>query len=240
MSIFWIRIIATVTMLIDHVGSFHPFEGWEYLRMIGRISFPLYALMLAQGFIHTRSKQKYLLRMLILAIVTQPIYTYCFYADAWKWDEWNILFTLSVGLICMWLLEIGMKAAQKRKTAWWLYCFALCAAVCCIMYAADYLGVDYGWMGIALILLLYLTAEHKWAWCPIILLFAFRYQLTTGAWDEPVYQRAIFAAVALLPMLLYNGEPGPKPKSKFGAALLKYGFYLFYPLHLAVLALVFR
>ena len=240
LSIFWIRIIATVTMLIDHVGSFHPFEGWEYLRMIGRISFPLYALMLAQGFIHTRSKQKYLLRMLLLAFVTQPIYTYCFYADAWKWDELNILFTLSVGLICMWLLEIGMKTAKKRKTAWWLYCFALCAAVCCIMYAADNLGADYGWMGIALILLLYLTAEHKWAWCPIILLFAFRYQLTTGAWDEPVYQRAIFAAVALLPMLLYNGEPGPKPKSKFGSALLKYGFYLFYPLHLAVLALIFR
>ena len=73
-----------------------------------------------------------------------------------------------------------------------------------------------------------------------MLLFAFRYQLTTGAWDEPVYQRGIFAAVALLPMLFYNGEPGPKPQSKCGTALLKYGFYLFYPLHLAVLALVFR
>ena len=72
-----------------------------------------------------------------------------------------------------------------------------------------------------------------------MLLFAFRQQLLTGAWDEPVYQRGIFAAVALIPMLLYNGKPGPKPKSKWGAALLKYGFYLFYPLHLAVLALVF-
>ena len=39
---------------------------------------------------------------------------------------------------------------------------------------------------------------------------------------------------------LYNGEPGPKPKSKWGSALLKYGFYLFYPLHRAVLALIFR
>lgn len=240
MNILILKIVAAVTMLIDHIGSFVPFAGWEYMRMIGRISFPLYAFMLVQGFLHTRSKWKYLLRMIVLAIVTQPIYTYCFYADAWKWDSLNILFTLSAGLCCMWLLEVGRQVAQKRKKAWWLCGLALCAAVCGIIWIADSAGVDYGWLGMLLILLLYLTAEHKWAWCPIMLLFAFRRQLLTGAWDEPVYQRGIFAAVALIPMLLYNGKPGPKPKSKWGAALLKYGFYLFYPLHLAVLAIIFR
>lgn len=239
MTIFVIKIIAALSMLIDHIGSFQPFEGWEYMRMIGRVSFPLYAFMLAQGFLHTRSKWKYLARMLVLAFVTQPIYTYCFYADTWKWDSLNILFTLSVGLACMWLLQIGKETAQKRKTAWWLGFLALCAAVCGIILASDALGVDYGWMGVMLTLLFYLTANVKWTWCPIMLLFAFRQQLTTGAWDEPVYQRGIFAAVALLPMLLYNGKPGPKPESKWGAVLLKYGFYLFYPLHLLVLALVF-
>ncbi len=240
MSILWIKIIATVTMLIDHIGSFAPFEGWEYLRMIGRVSFPLYAFMLAQGFIHTRSKQKYLLRILVLALLTQPIYTYSFYGDAWKWDSLNILFTLSAGLVCMWLLQIGKEAAQKRKKAWWLACLALCAAVCGIIWAADLLGMDYDRMGVLLTVLLYLTADCKWAWCPIMLLFAFRYQLTTGAWDEPVYQRGIFAAVAFLPMVFYNGKPGPKPQSKWSSALLKYGFYAFYPVHLAVLAIIFR
>ncbi len=240
MSILVLKIIAAATMLIDHIGAFQPFEGWKFMRMVGRISFPLYAFMLAQGFIHTRSRWKYLVRMLVLAIATQPIYTYCFYGDAWKWDSLNILFTLSVGLVCMWLLQIGREMAQKRKRAWWLICLALCAAVCGIIWTADLAGVDYGWMGVLLTVLLYLTADFKWAWCPIMLLFAFRQQLTTGAWDEPVYQRGIFAAVAFLPMVFYNGKPGPKPKSKWGAALLKYGFYLFYPLHLAVLALVFR
>ena len=240
MSIFWIKIIAALTMLIDHIGSFQPVVGWEHMRMIGRVSFPLYAFMLAQGFMHTRSKWKYLLRMLILAVVTQPIYTYCFYGDAWKWDSLNILFTLSAGLVCMWLLEIGRDAAKKRKTAWWLYCFALCVATCTIIWVTDFLGVDYGWTGILLPVLLYLTADFKWVSIPIVTLFALRNQLMTGTWDEPVYTRSIFSVVALLPMLLYNGKPGPKPKSKWGAALLKYGFYLFYPLHLAVLALVFR
>ena len=240
MNILYIKIIAAVTMLIDHVGSFRPFAGWEHMRMIGRVSFPLYAFMLAQGFLHTRSRWKYLARMLVLAFVTQPIYTWCFYGDTWRWNNLNILFTLSVGLVCMWLLQIGKDTAQKRKKAWWLICIAMCAATCCIIWAADLAGVDYGWMGVLLTVLLYLTADCKWAWCPILLLFAFRQLLMSWDWDEPVYLRGIFAAVAFLPMVFYNGKSGPKPKSKWGASLLKYGFYLFYPLHLAVLALIFR
>ena len=91
LSIFWIKIIAMVTMLIDHIGSFTPFEGWEYWRMIGRVSFPLYAFMLAQGFLHTKSRWKYLLRMAVLAVLTQPVYTYCFYG---KWFKWTWKFQL--------------------------------------------------------------------------------------------------------------------------------------------------
>ena len=240
MSIFWIKIIASISMVIDHIGSFQPFEGWEYMRMIGRIAYPLYAFMLVQGFLHTRSKWKYLLRILALAFITQPIYTYCFDGDAWKWDSLNILFTLGAGLCGMWLIELGKRTAQKRNKAWWLACLALCAAVGSIALAADPLGMDYGWEGVLLMLLLYVTAAYKWACIPIVTLFALRKPLQTGAWDNPVYQRAMFSVVAIIPMLLYNGKPGPKPKSKWGAALYKYGFYLFYPLHLAVLALIFR
>ena len=240
MSIFWIKIIAMVTMLIDHVGSFAPFEGWEYWRMIGRVSFPLYAFMLAQGFLHTRSRWKYLVRLAVLAVLTQPIYTYCFYGEWLKWDELNILFTLSAGLVAMWLLELGKKAVQKRgKRGAWVG-LLLCLAAGAVVTAAELAGVDYGWEGVLLILLLYATANFKWACIPIVTLFAMRYQLQTGVWNEPVYSRSLFSVVAILPMLLYNGKPGPKPKSKWGAVLYKYGFYAFYPLHLLVLALIFR
>ena len=239
MSILWIKIIAAVTMLIDHIGSFKPFAGWEYMRLIGRVSFPLYAFMLAQGFLHTRSRWKYLARLLGLAFVTQPIYTYCFYQDAWKWDSLNALFTLSAGLGTIWLCDLAKTYAQKRTANGWLTGILLCAAAGCLVWLSDTLGVDYGWYGVLLMLLLYATAAWKWAWIPIVTLFALRNQLTTGVWDEPVYLRSIFSIVALVPMLLYNGKPGPKPKSKWGAALLKYGFYAFYPLHLLVLAMIF-
>ncbi len=239
MHIFWIKIIAMVTMLIDHTAAVGAFPGWEIWRMIGRVSFPLYAFMLAQGFLHTRSRWKYLLRLLAFAVITQPIYTYCFDGVWWSLDGLNILFTLSAGLCAMWLLELGKRTAQKKGKAWWLWALLLCAVSVAVVYAADLAGVDYGWMGVVLILLFYLFAQSKWAWCPIAMLFAYRYQLTTGAWEEPVYQRGIFAAVAFIPMVLYNGQPGPKPQSKVWAAVVKYGFYAFYPLHLLVLAIIF-
>ena len=240
MSIFWIKIIASISMLIDHIGCFQPFEGWEYMRMIGRVAYPLYAFMLVQGFIHTRSRWKYLVRILLLALLTQPIYTYCFNGTWWKWDSLNILFTLAAGICGMWLIELGKQIAQTRKRAWWLACFALCAAVGCIACQATPLGMDYGWEGVLLMLLLFITVEYKWACIPIVTLFALRKPLQTGAWDEPVYQRAMFSVVAIIPMLLYNGKPGPKPQSKWAAALLKYGFYLFYPLHLLILAMILQ
>lgn len=239
MSIFWIKIIAMTTMLIDHIAAVGAFPGWEIWRMIGRVSFPLYAFMLVQGFVHTRSRWKYLVRLLSLAVISQPIYTFCFHDTWWKWDHLNILFTLSAGLSAMWLLELGKRVAQKRGKAWWLYSLLLCISGLAVVLAADLLGADYGWMGIVLMLLFYVTADAKWAWCPIAMLFAYRYQLTTGAWDEPVYQRGIFAAVAFIPLVFYNGEIGPKPQSKLWAAVVKYGFYAFYPLHLLVLAMVF-
>ena len=240
MSIFWIKIIASVTMLIDHIGSFQPFHGWEYMRTIGRVAYPLYAFMLVQGFMHTRSRWKYLLRLFVLALISQPIYTYCFDGTWWEWDSPNILFTLCAGLCGMWLMELGKQLAQERRSAWWFACIVLSAAVGGIVYLADALNLDYGWEGVLLILLLYLTAAYKWACIPIVTLFSLRKPLQTGAWDEPVYQRAMFSVVAIIPMLLYNGTSGPKPQSKWGAAIYKYGFYLFYPLHLVVLALFFR
>ena len=239
LSIFLIKIIAMITMLIDHIAAVGLFDGWEIWRMIGRVAFPLYAFMLAQGFLHTRSKWKYLLRLGVFALLSQPIYTYCFEDVWWDWNGLNIMFTLFAAFCGMWLLDLGKKAAQKRAKGWWLVALLFCAAACGVVLLAELAGVDYGWEGVVLILLFYITAEYKWAWCPIAMLFAYRYQLLLGAWDEPVYQRGIFAAVAFIPMVFYNKKPGPKPQSKAWAAVVKYGFYAFYPLHLAVLAVVF-
>lgn len=70
MSSFWIKIIATITMLIDHIG-FVLFPENILLRIIGRVSMPLFAFQIAVGFEKTKSREKYILRMLIFALVSQ-------------------------------------------------------------------------------------------------------------------------------------------------------------------------
>lgn len=84
---FVLRIIAIITMTLDHIGVFlmtYPLSSGQFFtgevfRLIGRIAFPLFALMLAEGMRHTRSKEKYLLRIfgIYLAItVAQTIINY--------------------------------------------------------------------------------------------------------------------------------------------------------------------
>jgi len=94
-----LEIIAMATMLIDHIGAVF-FPELVFLRIIGRISFPIYCFLLVRGYHHTSSFRKYLLRLILLAIVSQPIYTRLF-------DEvrLNVIFTLAVCLIILKLLE---------------------------------------------------------------------------------------------------------------------------------------
>ena len=70
-----LKIIAIVTMLIDHIGYY--FENnmnntiYIILRIIGRISMPLFAYLLVQGFFYTQNLKKYILRIFVFAIITQ-------------------------------------------------------------------------------------------------------------------------------------------------------------------------
>ena len=68
MSIFWIKILAALSMLLDHMGLIlFPEVAW--LRIVGRLAFPLYALCIAEGFTHTRHRGKYFLRIFVLGVI---------------------------------------------------------------------------------------------------------------------------------------------------------------------------
>lgn len=105
--------IALVSMVIDHaaVGLIEQSElasgaAWSLcgtaMRLVGRVAFPLFAFMIAEGAAHTRDRRRYALRLLLLAVISEIPFdlvaggTWLFPADQ------NTVFTLLLGLLAVW------------------------------------------------------------------------------------------------------------------------------------------
>lgn len=94
-----LEIIAMVSMLVDHIGYiFFPEE--RYLRYIGRLAFPIYVYSLSLGYQRTRDIKNYMKRLFIIALVSQVPYSLAFISL-----QLNVVFTLLVGLLILWLLD---------------------------------------------------------------------------------------------------------------------------------------
>ena len=113
-----LKLIAIVSMLIDHIGgAFFPEVG--VFRWIGRLAFPIFCYCLTVGLLYTRDVKKYLLRLGLFALVSQPFYILAFHPIsefAANFTNWNIFFTLFLSLL-------GMYGLKERK--WWLFALAL-------------------------------------------------------------------------------------------------------------------
>ena len=76
----WLKVIAMVTMLFDHMAVFLPYFH-EYptlyfaMRTIGRTAFIIFAFLLAEGFIHTHNRRKYGRNLTIFALISQLPYS---------------------------------------------------------------------------------------------------------------------------------------------------------------------
>ncbi|MBR3312352.1 MAG: hypothetical protein IKG15_11100 [Solobacterium sp.] len=97
-------IIAAVTMLVDHAGLVF-FNNMPLMRGIGRISFPLYAFMIADGYAHVKEDPErlrfYLLRLILLALISELPYDNAFYGGFPNWDHQNVIFTLLLGFAAL-------------------------------------------------------------------------------------------------------------------------------------------
>lgn len=210
MTTFNIKLIAIITMVIDHIGLFF-FPNIIELRMIGRLSFPLFAWLIANGAYYTHNIKKYLMRILLLAFVSQIPYTLANrHADP-SFSNLNILFTLSLGL-----LAITVISKYKNKPLW-LLSVILCAA------AADMLRTDYGVFGVLSIVAFYLFFNNmKYLILSQALIFLLPMKYLFG----PVESLGLFSLIFIM---LYNKKEGPKTK---------YLFYIFYPLQYLVIYLI--
>ncbi len=95
MNSFQLKIIACILMAIDHIGAIIYTDNDLY-RVIGRLSFPIFAFLLTEGYMHTKNLKKYFLRLFIFAIIPQIPYSLAF-----GMDILNIFFTLFFGMLAI-------------------------------------------------------------------------------------------------------------------------------------------
>lgn len=262
MSALALRIIACVSMLLDHIGFFCNIEP---LRWIGRLAFPLYVFLMVNGFRHTKSRLRYALRFACFALVSQlPFHImHCYshtnpkYLSAIIWQhpelvfsKLNVMLTLLVGLLVIW----GTEALRKHKFIKW-FCFVPALAAWLAYYCGG-LQSDYGIKGVILALVFYLFDGKKlyerilmslgtFAAVFYDLLYRYAYCFLKGYWGSftmPSHWQVVqlFALLSLPLMFLYNGKPGKMPQNRIAKKSIQIGFYAFYPVHMLLLWLIFR
>lgn len=215
----FIKVVAIISMTFDHVGNVF-FPEYPVFRWIGRIAFPLFCYCLTVGMLYTHDIKKYVLRLSIFALISQPFWILAFNADDIIGNIFNlnIFFTLVVSLLTTW----GFK--EKK---WLLFIVGIVLL--------NVVNFDYAMTGPVLMLIFYLCRNRPW-------LGALIYTLTylpaiNGSMEDPLALKIgthaigfeIFALLAL-PFIYFHTNTKLK--------ISKWFFYIYYPAHLFVIFLL--
>ena len=211
-----IKILAIIFMTIDHVGLV-LFENNLILRSIGRLSYPLFAFMLAEGCFYTKNKLKHFLLVFILALVCQ-ITVFVYSGEV----QHNILITFSMAILVIYAYQVF----ENNKT--FISSFPLVISII-VVYGLNYIipsftktkgfNLDYRFMGAMLPLLIYMFKDFRLKLLVTAIgLVLLSLELGSIQW---------FSLLSLIILFFYDGKKG---KLK-----LKYMFYIYYPLHLLLI-----
>lgn len=231
---FSLHIMAMLFMLCDHLWG-TIVNGNDWLTCIGRLTFPIYAFMIVEGYFHTKDLKKYGKRLLLFAIISEIPFNLAMGSSLFYPLHQNVLWTF---LISIGLIHWNEKAKEKQR--WKRILTGL--ATLCIAYIGGILTfVDYYNAGILMVLTFYFFRGNKWwhylgqllcMWyinCEM--LGGFGYEISLFG-DTHFIARQGFALLALIPIWLYRGRQGYYSKK------LQLVYYWFYPLHLLILGLL--
>ncbi|MBO0438856.1 TraX family protein [Candidatus Enterococcus ikei] len=221
----WIAIIA---MTLDHTAKIFSFQlpitmsvpfgneqhtllesiqsVFPFFILIGRLAFPIFCFLLVEGLIHTSNTKKYLGRLFLFALISEVPYDLAFSHQFIDLESQNVFFTLVIGL----LVIIGLKnlTGYSIKNG-----FLFLGIVGVGIFFAEWMNTDYGgWIGVLLIVILYLFRDFPLLKCFLGALI--------------ISQNSLFGLLAFIPIYFYNGQRGKQ---------WKYFFYWFYPVHLLIL-----
>ena len=223
-----LKIIAMFAMLIDHIGMYF-FPKAYFLRVIGRLAFPIFAFMIAEGCRYTRNKLRYFLMILTLAIIVQLVY---YFAKGSLFMSVLVSFSLAIPMVyaLMHLKTLIYKKASINKIL--IGALALVLSIGLMVTVCLLVEVDYGILGCllpAFASILYvpkdIDSKHKKWDIPILRVLCFAVCCIALAIVKGKVNIYLMLAIPIL--VLYSG--------KRGRWNIKYLFYLFYPLHLVLL-----
>ncbi|WOO89219.1 TraX family protein [Mollicutes bacterium LVI A0078] len=215
MTNFQLKLIALITMTIDHIGfllvaPWSPY--YEPLRTVGRLSFVLFAFLVSEGMLHTKNKERYIATMFGFAFVIDIPRLFMGY-DYFP----NIFYTLGIGALAIYFIKHFNNIILQI------------ASVLALLYLTTAIGADYGAFGVMLIVTIDVsrTITSNVRVLREIVMAIFYYFLMI-VFMEPDIQ--MFGIYSFIIIMLYNGKRG------YYAPRLKYLIYIYYPLHLLILS----
>lgn len=218
-----LKLIAIISMLADHVNkaliypyleSNHGFLAFisDVFDIIGRIAFPLFCFMLVEGYFKTRNRKKYLLNLLLFGVISEVPFDMFTTASFFNMNWNNVMFTLALVLVTVWIIDTLKEKMQKRSKALWYLVSILIVLVMCIVSMS--LSLDYEHHAILIGYFFYLFHDMP------VFAIPFGY---ASMFKEP------WALLGFGLTLTYNGERGKQHKMLY---------YWFYPVHLLILGLL--
>lgn len=214
-----LKVIAVLSMVADHSAYYFLEENtvvYGMMRCFGRIAFPVFALLVAEGYFYTRNRMRYFLSLLAFAAISEMPWYLLNGADGTH----NVMFTLALGVAAMAVFD---RLKELKNVSLILVLFTALFA--------EISGMDYGWRGILMIFLFHLFGSlynrqrsNSQSARLLQLAFTFPFMAHYGITGTLLACSAIF---------LYDGTRG-----FIKGNLPKYGFYAFYPLHLMVIWLL--
>ena len=227
-----IKIIACILMAIDHIG-YHLFPDLLILRIIGRLSMPLFAFFIAEGCHYTKNKLKHFLLIAISGLLF--LLGVKIFAQFWYY---NIFLIFAISVLYIYLLQylkkISLSGNRKiLKTIFSTVFFLITVFIGYLLY--EEVAFEYGFSVMMLPVLISLVDLKKYIKHPSIKyidnlytrLLIMAIAMYPTCYDRAITEIQVYSYFSLIILLFYSGKAGTKK--------LKYFFYLFYPVHIILI-----
>ena len=212
-----LKIIAILTMIIDHIG--YSLGDYFYLRVIGRLSFPIFLFLIVEGYFKTKNYNKYLFRLLLLALISEIPFDLLINHKVFNPSLQNVVWLFALVLIMFKVFEYIKKIKEISIIKYLYYLLTICTMIAIVAV----LRIEYGVEGILLSSSLFLFKEHKIKYLLFVL------SIILSCYNS----LDILGIFSLIIILFYND------KKVIISKLEQFLYYIIYPLHLLLIYVYF-